>query len=101
VIVSLLSYIYTRFRELPLLKSVLASMRPAVVALIAAAGMNMFFQLAFGGKNFSVPPQVNWCSAALFFLAFAALRRFKWNPILVMAACGAAMLLLGLTGVVS
>ena len=101
VIVSLLSYIYTRFRELPLLKSVLASMRPAVVALIAAAGMNMFFQLAFGGRNFSVPPQINWLSAALFFLAFASLRRFKWNPILVMAACGAAMLLLGLSGVVS
>ena len=83
-----------------MLKSVLSSMRPAVVALIAAAGVNMFFQVAFGGRNFSAPLQVNWCSAALFFVAFAALRRFKWNPILVMASCGAAMLLLGLAGAV-
>ena len=34
VIVSLLSYIYAHYRELPMLQSVLSSLRPAVVALI-------------------------------------------------------------------
>ena len=54
VIVSLLALIYRRYRKLPMLQSVLASMRPAVVALIAAVGLNMFLQVAFGGKSIRV-----------------------------------------------
>ena len=41
VIVSLLAWVYRRYRELPLLQGVLASLRPAVVALIFSAGLNM------------------------------------------------------------
>lgn len=38
VLVSLLSYIYRRYRNLSALQNVLTCLRPAVVALIAAAG---------------------------------------------------------------
>ncbi len=99
IIVSLLAYIYRRYRELPMLQSVLSSLRPAVVALIAAAGLNMLLQVAFGGRDMISLENTSWAGIALFALAFAALRKFKANPILTMVLCGAGGLILGLVGV--
>ena len=88
VIVSLLALIYRKYRKLPMLQSVLASLRPAVVALIAAAGLNMLLQIAFGGKSPITFNQADWMTILLFSAAFYALRKQKWNPILVMGLCG-------------
>ena len=88
VIVSLLALIYRKYRKLPMLQSVLASLRPAVVALIAAAGLNMLLQIAFGGKSPITFNQADWMNILLFSAAFYALRKRKWNPILVMGLCG-------------
>lgn len=93
VIVSLLALIYRKYRKLPMLQSVLASLRPAVVALIAAAGLNMFLQIAFGGKSPITFNQADWMNILLFSAAFYALRKQKWNPILVMGLCGIVNLL--------
>ena len=98
VIMSALAYVYRRFSGLPLIKSVLASLRPAVVALIAAAGINMLLQVAFGGRNAVALANARWAGIALFAAAFFALRKWKANPILIMALCGAGGLLLGLAG---
>ena len=98
VIVSLLAWIYRKYRELPLLQQVLAGLRPAVVALIAAAGVNMVLQIAFGSPAVPDAARVQWVGLILFAAAFLVLRRFRWNPILVMVSCGAAGLLLGLLG---
>ncbi len=98
VIMSALAYVYRRFSGLPLIKSVLASLRPAVVALIFSAGLNMLLQVVFGGRDSLGARQIQWAGAALLAGAFFILRRFRWNPILVMALCGAAGLGLGLIG---
>ena len=60
--VSLLSYIYRKYKDISLLQSVLACLRPVIVALI------------FGS----------------FASAFFVLRKLKWNPILTMCLCGVA-----------
>ncbi|MBQ6475984.1 MAG: chromate transporter [Clostridia bacterium] len=99
-IVSILSLIYRKYRDLPALQSVLGSLRPAVVALIAAAGINMLLQVVFGGRTNIVFSKTNWIGLILFVSAFFALRKFKLNPILVMVLCGALNLLLGVAGVV-
>lgn len=95
VIVSVLARIYYRYRGLPVLQEVLSSLRPAVVALIAAAGLSILGQVAFDGQAFSLPAL---CAPALvlFATALIVLRRLRWNPILVMALCGAANLAYGL-----
>ena len=95
VIVSVLARIYYRYRGLPVLQEVLSSLRPAVVALIAAAGLSILGQVAFDGQAFSLPAL---CAPALvlFAAALIVLRRLRWNPILVMALCGAANLAYGL-----
>ena len=99
IIVSLLAYLYRRFRELPVLQGVLASLRAAVAALIAAAGLNMLLQVIFGGRDFIAAANIRWAGAAICAAAFIAMRKLKPNPILVMALCGAGGLALGLMGV--
>lgn len=94
-IVSLLAFIYYRYKKLSVLQSVLASLRPAVVALIASAGISILLQVALGGQELSMA-NLNLIGLALFAGAFVLLRKFKWNPILVMCLCGAGNLLLGL-----
>ena len=96
VIVSLLSYLYTRWRELPVLQGALKTLRPAVAALILAAGVNMLLQAVFGSASAIQMDSVSWLQAALAAAAFLALRKARWSPILTMALCGAVSLLAGL-----
>ena len=91
LIVSLLAFIYYRYKKLSVLQSVLASLRPAVVALIASAGLSILL----GGQTLAAE-NLNFIGLALFAAAFLLLRRFKWNPILVMCLCGVGNLLVGL-----
>ena len=96
ILVSLLSWVYLKYRRLPMLQSVLASLRPAVVALIGAAGLRMFLQVGFGGQlDFG---RADWPAIALFAAALFGLRKFKMSPILIIALCGAGGLILGLLG---
>ena len=95
IIVSLLAFVYYRYKKLSLLQSVLSSLRPAVVALIASAGISILLQVVFSGGAFAVA-NLNPVGIGLFLAAFFILRKFKWNPIYVMLLCGAGGLFLGL-----
>ena len=95
VLVSLLAFVYNRYRDLSLLQSVLACLRPVVVALILGAGLSILAMVLFN----SASPDLNavdWIGAGSFVTAFILLRKFKWNPILTMCLCGAAGLVLNL-----
>lgn len=95
IIVSLLAYVYRRYQKLPALQSVLGCLRPAVVSLIAAAGLSILQTVLFASNAVALS-SVDWIGAILFLGAFLLLRLKKWNPILVMSLCGAARLALGL-----
>jgi chromate transporter len=91
MIVSILYHVYRRYRNLSVLQNVLSMLRPAVVALIAAAGFSILTLVIFQGEAVAFS-NVNWVSAAIFILSFLALRIFKCNPIPVMMAGGAVSL---------
>lgn len=95
VIVSLLAFIYYRYKGVSILQSILGSLRPAVVALIASAGISILGQVAFQGQAMQLA-NVNWAGLVLFAVAFFVLRKFKWNPIGVMSLCGLAGLGIGM-----
>lgn len=95
LIVSLLAYIYYRYKNVSALQSVLASLRPAVVALIAGAGLSILKLVVFQG-NVVALASVNWAGVLIFVAAFVALRTFKINTILTMLCCGAANLFVNL-----
>lgn len=94
-IVSLLAYLYYKYKGLSAFQSVLSSLRPAVVALIAAAGLSILNLVLFQGASIEVQ-NTDWIGGSLFLAAFVVLRKWKWNPILVMSLCGAAGLCINL-----
>jgi chromate transporter len=95
IIVSVLAYVYYRFRKLSMLGGVLASLRPVVVALIASAGITILLQVIFGGNGYLFS-SLNYLGIVLFAAALFVLRKFKCNPILVMSLCGVAGLAYGI-----
>lgn len=100
IIVSVMAALYQRFKNSTVLQSILASLRPAVVALILAAALKILIMVLFGGELSSVTldsfNHIYWTGAILFAAAFFILRKFRLNPILVMCLCGAANLGIGL-----
>lgn len=95
IIVSVLALIYIKYKNVSAVQNVLGSLRPAVVALIASAGISILINVVFGSGEISVSA-VEWLGAVLFAAAFFVLRKFKLNPILVMASCGVISLAVGL-----
>ena len=94
-IVSFLSFLYFRCKKLPMLQSILAALRPAVVALIGSAGLMILGKVAFDGAAPAFAA-LDWLHLAIFAGAFFVLRKRKPNPILVMVICGVGGLAMGL-----
>lgn len=89
LIVSLLAWVYFRYKELTVVQGVLSGLRPAIVALIASAGLSIFILAVWGEGGFSMNPQsINFVSILLFTASIFILRRFKANPIFVMLGSG-------------
>lgn len=86
-IVSLLAFAYYKYKGVSALQSILSCLRPAVVALIAGAGLSILNLVLFSGQPITIDA-VKWLDGGLFLVAFLVLRKWKWNPILVMASCG-------------
>lgn len=95
LIVSALGYLYFRYQNMAAMQGVLSALRPVVVALIAAAGLSILKTAVFAGGVISFA-NVNWLQLTAFALSFYLLRRYKWNPIGVIALCGGLGLLFSL-----
>ena len=79
IIVLALAYFYTKYRELKLVKNILTTLRPAVVAMIASAGL-MLFCLASTFSEIHLN-KIHYIELLLFVSSFALLRKYKTNPI--------------------
>lgn len=87
VIVSLLGWLYYRYRKAQLMQNILGGLRPVVVALIASAALGIALQAVFGSLRPTLAG-TDWLALALMLGAFFALRLLKWHPILTMLLCG-------------
>lgn len=89
VIVSILAWVYFKYKGLAVIQGVLSGLRPAVVALIASAGLSIFTLAVWGENGFSLNPQtINLVAVLLFSIAVFILRKWKPNPIFVMLGSG-------------
>ena len=93
IIVTLLAFIYYRFKGIDAVQSVLKGLRPAVVAMIATAGLSLMAMAFCGSDTFT--SDVNIETVILFIVALLVLRIWKLNPILVMVGSGVIGLLAG------
>ena len=94
-IVSFLAVLYRKYRNLAVLQKILSTLRPAVVALIASAGLGILLKVLFP-EGISGVSSFNLTGAVLFIGSFFLLRKGKVNPILSMVLCGFSGLILGL-----
>ena len=89
VIVMSLAYIYYRFRGLNMVQGILAGLRPAVIAMIASAGISLLIMAVYGQR---VLPEdlmsFDAIAVMIFLIGIIALRVWKPNPLWIMAGSG-------------
>ncbi|MGX8697892.1 MAG: chromate transporter [Prevotella sp.] len=92
ILMILIARLFIKYMHTPVVQSVFAGLRPAVVGLLAAATL-----LLCTPENFSTPkenPWQFWISVSLFVATFIGTKFLKINPIKMILMCGFAGLLL-------
>ena len=88
IIVTLLAKLYLKYQKLDVLQSVLNSLRPAVVALIASAGISILVTAFWGNEGVIRLADTDWLLVVIFIVCVVLLQKLKWNPTLVMVLAG-------------
>ncbi len=94
IIVMTLAFIYYKFKGLDAVQSVLKGLRPAVIAMIASAALSLT-ALAFCGED-RFTENINYANAVIFIICLIVLRKWKLNPMFVMAGAGILGLFAGI-----
>ncbi|MDR1835557.1 MAG: chromate transporter [Fusobacteriaceae bacterium] len=89
IIMGILAYIFFKYKNLTVVQGVLAGLRPAVVAMIASAGLSILILCLWGEKNAKITLHgINYAGGVLFLVSLFVLQKFKLKPMLVMGVCG-------------
>ena len=99
VIVTLLARLYLKYRDMSLLQGILGSLRPAVVAMVAAAGISILITAFWGGDQIGSLESTRWWMVGIFALCVLFLKKLNWNPIAVMLSAGVLRVLLAVFGI--
>lgn len=87
-IVTLVAKMYLKYRDMTLLSGIFDVLRPAVVALIAASGMDILMSAFWNHETLIALQDINLRMVGLFLFSLLLLLKFRMNPILVMVAAG-------------
>ena len=88
IIVTVIAKLYLKYRNMAMLQGVLNSLRPAVVAMIASAGISILI-IAFWGNAAAIAlAGTKWSLVVIFVVCIVLLRKIKMNPIWVMVLAG-------------
>ncbi len=88
VIVTVIAKLYLKYRSMAMLQGILAALRPAVVALIASAGISILISAFWENSTQIRFAETNWIMAAIFVVCLLLLQKGKVSPILVMVLAG-------------
>lgn len=89
-IVLLLAILYKKYKNLKYVQAVLKSLHPAVVGMIASAGLAIIVHAIWNGDTISHNiDSIDFIAVALIALCIFFLRKIKITPIFVMLAAGA------------
>ena len=95
IIVMILAFIYYRFRGMTVVQGMLAGIRPAVVAMIASAGITLIILSFYGQSALPVDLSgINCTSVLIFGTGLLVLRKWKVNSVYVIAGAGVAGILM-------
>ncbi|MDF2943489.1 MAG: putative rane protein [Herbinix sp.] len=89
IIVIILAFFYFKYKNISIVKGILSGIRPAVVALIASAGVSILIIALWGEGGITAKlTDVNYYAAGIFFASLFVLKKWKPDPLLVMAGSG-------------
>ena len=88
IIVTVIAKLYLKYREMDMLQGVLNSLRPAVVAMIASAGISILITAFWGSSASNALAGKTWSLVVIFAICVVLLQKVKMNPIWVMVAAG-------------
>ena len=88
IIVTIIAFFYTKYRHLESLQSVLNILRPAVVAMIANAGLSILLTSFFGEQIIFTIKNLNIHMLGIFAICIFLLLKCKMDPIAVMLLAG-------------
>lgn len=89
LIVLTLAYFYRKYRNLNSVQTILKSLRPAVIGMIASAAFSILLQALWGDNEISSSlNSINWISVAIVLAALAVIRKYKPNPLFIMLGAG-------------
>lgn len=86
-LVTFIAWLYMKYNTLDTLQNVLSTLRPAVIAMIASAGLSLIIT-AFWGEGAILLSTINLVAVTLFGFCLFLLLKFKMSPILVMVLAG-------------
>lgn len=90
IVVSILYIIYKKYRKISAMNSILTGLRPAVIGLIASAGVFMVVSSFWKSGTFSLNfNELDFFSMIVFSTCLFAIRKYKANPLIVIFAAGA------------
>jgi len=91
IITLLLAYLYFKYQNLRIVKGVVEGLRPAVVALIASAGVTILSTALFDQSSEAFSLQsINWVNVLLFAAGIFVMRKFNFSPVQTIITTGIA-----------
>lgn len=85
----LLAFFYYKYKKLSLVKGIMSGLRPAVVGLITSAGISLTILAIYNGSDKNTDYyNPDLISVVLFTVGLFILRKWKINPIIIMAGAG-------------
>ena len=88
IIVTVIAKLYLKYLNMAMLQGVLNSLRPAVVAMIASAGISILITAFWGNAAAIALAGTKWSLVVIFVVCIVLLRKIKMNPIWVMVLAG-------------
>lgn len=88
ILVTIIAYFYLKYRHLRFLQNILNYLRPAVVALIATAGLTIILSAFFGNETVLLLKNLRIHMLVIFIFSVFMLWYKKANPIFVMVLSG-------------
>ena len=87
IIVTIIAWLSLKYRNMKSLQVVLSTLRPAVVSLIATAGLTIIISAIFGELGISINT-IKIQMVVIFGICMFLLMKWKMNPIFVMVLAG-------------
>lgn len=89
LIVLVLSWLYFKYRNLKTVQGILTGLRPAIVAMIASAGLSLLALALFDASPMDIViSDFRMTEGILFLISLFLLRKFKANPIMIIFGSG-------------